>query len=307
MPQHVPPQAQPPEDSEACLPIRTLSERTGVNTVTLRAWERRYGLLTPSRTAKGHRLYRDSDVEKVKRILALIGQGLPVSQVRAQLKNPAASISTDAGGNWASYITRLRDAVARFDERALDACLSDAMALFPSTMVDREILTPTCRELRLAQEAGEADGQYAFLRQHVLMKLGARFHHANLQARGQRIVLAGLRDSGDELNLLQYALAAATAGLRTTYLDQDVALRALPNIARTTGAAAVLLFCHGPLVNDVLAMYLARVVAELDTPVFVVGPGLDAPDNPFERHHLRGLRGDAGDAIAALMRYLYPL
>ncbi len=40
-------------------PIRAVSRLTGVSAVTLRAWERRYGLIVPSRTAKGHRLYSD--------------------------------------------------------------------------------------------------------------------------------------------------------------------------------------------------------------------------------------------------------
>ena len=44
------------------LPIRVISRLSGVNTVTLRARERRYGLLTPTRTEKGHRLYSQEDV-----------------------------------------------------------------------------------------------------------------------------------------------------------------------------------------------------------------------------------------------------
>ena len=39
------------------LPIREVARQTGVNAVTLRAWERRYGLIVPHRTEKGHRLY----------------------------------------------------------------------------------------------------------------------------------------------------------------------------------------------------------------------------------------------------------
>ena len=42
--------------AEGLLPIRTVSILTGVHSVTLRAWERRYGLITPQRTPKGHRL-----------------------------------------------------------------------------------------------------------------------------------------------------------------------------------------------------------------------------------------------------------
>lgn len=45
--------------AEGWLPIREVSRITGVNAVTLRAWERRYGLIVPHRTAKGHRLFFD--------------------------------------------------------------------------------------------------------------------------------------------------------------------------------------------------------------------------------------------------------
>ena len=50
------------ENGADLIPIRELSSLTGVNSVTLRAWERRYGLLKPQRTPKGHRLYSMQDV-----------------------------------------------------------------------------------------------------------------------------------------------------------------------------------------------------------------------------------------------------
>ena len=65
-------------ENEKQLPIRELSARTQINTVTLRAWERRYGLLTPQRTAKGHRLYSEKDVAKVERILDIVARGVPI-------------------------------------------------------------------------------------------------------------------------------------------------------------------------------------------------------------------------------------
>ncbi len=36
----------------------------GINATTLRAWQRRYGLLKPLRTDGGHRLYSDDDVQQ---------------------------------------------------------------------------------------------------------------------------------------------------------------------------------------------------------------------------------------------------
>lgn len=65
--------------------IGDLSEKTGVNSVTLRAWERRYGLLKPARTEKGHRLYSEGDAERVVQILALIERGVPLRKIRGLL------------------------------------------------------------------------------------------------------------------------------------------------------------------------------------------------------------------------------
>jgi len=50
----------------AYFPIRVVSSETGVNAITLRAWERRYGLITPKRTAKGHRLYTEQDIRLIR-------------------------------------------------------------------------------------------------------------------------------------------------------------------------------------------------------------------------------------------------
>ncbi|WP_370248968.1 MerR family transcriptional regulator, partial [Thalassolituus sp.] len=50
-------------------PIREFARLTGVNPVTLRAWERRYGIIQPLRTPKGHRYYTDDHVDQVKSIL----------------------------------------------------------------------------------------------------------------------------------------------------------------------------------------------------------------------------------------------
>ena len=57
---------------EGYLPIREVARSTGINAVTLRAWERRYGLIVPYRTPKGHRLYSPANLERIHAILACI-------------------------------------------------------------------------------------------------------------------------------------------------------------------------------------------------------------------------------------------
>lgn len=66
-------------------PIREVSRLTGVNAVTLRAWERRYGLIQPTRTDSGHRLYSQADIDDIRRILGWLERGVAVSKVASIL------------------------------------------------------------------------------------------------------------------------------------------------------------------------------------------------------------------------------
>jgi DNA-binding transcriptional MerR regulator len=74
----------------ATMPIGEVARRTGVTVVTLRAWERRYGLLRPSRTAGGHRRYNDEDVQRVLALLDLTAQGWTVGAAARQVARQGA-------------------------------------------------------------------------------------------------------------------------------------------------------------------------------------------------------------------------
>lgn len=63
------------------LPMRDVVSLTGINPVTLRAWERRHGLISPQRTEGGHRLYTARDVQRIRDILRWTGNGVPISKV----------------------------------------------------------------------------------------------------------------------------------------------------------------------------------------------------------------------------------
>ena len=68
------------DNKEILYPIRTVAAITGVNPVTLRAWESRYGLVRPRRTAKGHRLYSNREIDVINETLALLDKGVAISQ-----------------------------------------------------------------------------------------------------------------------------------------------------------------------------------------------------------------------------------
>lgn len=66
--------------------IGDVAERCGINPVTLRAWQRRYGLLKPQRTEGGHRQFDDEDIQRIEEIKRWIESGVPVGKVKALLE-----------------------------------------------------------------------------------------------------------------------------------------------------------------------------------------------------------------------------
>lgn len=66
--------------------IGDVAERCGINPVTLRAWQRRYGLLKPQRTEGGHRLFDEDDIERIEEIKRWIESGVPVGKVKALIE-----------------------------------------------------------------------------------------------------------------------------------------------------------------------------------------------------------------------------
>ena len=117
-------------------PIRVLAEKTGVAPTTLRAWERRYGLLKPERTPKGHRLYSVKDVEVVSRIVKLLNDNFTISKAINEIKLEDMQEQADIHGqdsrqsaeHWEEFQKRFVSAIEQFDENKLDAVYNEALS-----------------------------------------------------------------------------------------------------------------------------------------------------------------------------------
>ena len=134
-------------EENALFPIRELSEITQVNTVTLRAWERRYGLLKPQRTAKGHRLYSQQDVSRVKAILASIAKGVPVGKVKALLAESSDQQHSENSNDWYLLIQQLESVVQSHSLAKMKDFLRDSFLNYPVDLVRKEIIAPVMEKL----------------------------------------------------------------------------------------------------------------------------------------------------------------
>jgi MerR family transcriptional regulator, light-induced transcriptional regulator len=262
--------------AESLLPIRTVSILTGVNAVTLRAWERRYNLITPQRTPKGHRLYTHEDVERINQVVGLLNQGISVSHVKPLLDQmPGEILATatrDEGDTWKTHQEKMLRAIEKFDEPALDSIYNDALSLYPVDIVNQRLTTPLLRllgERWKKRETGIAEEH--FFSVYLRNKLGTRIHHMNQRGNGPLLLLACLPGELHEIGLLFFALAAVNAGYRVLILGANTPLQQIPGVLDIKPCVGVILSGSAKPARSVIDTDLPELMARLTTPVFAGG------------------------------------
>jgi DNA-binding transcriptional MerR regulator/methylmalonyl-CoA mutase cobalamin-binding subunit len=263
------------QNGSALFPIRTVSDLTGVSAITLRAWERRYGLFAPVRKASGHRLYTQENIDLITRVVGLLDRGMRIGQVKDQLK---AEVSSESGATsmtesfWKTSLDRMMASVIRFDEIGLEETYGKALSMYPVDKVVENLLMPLLVELGRRWEVGQGSvSEEHFFGFYIRNKLGARFHHRAIAKSGPRLLLACVPGDRHETGLLLFALAANNAGYHTIMLGADMPLEELPAAVNKTGASAVVLSGLVLPGSQTLEEGLASLTAELDIPVFLGG------------------------------------
>ncbi|WP_223488052.1 MerR family transcriptional regulator [Pseudomonas sp. A-RE-19] len=176
------------------LPIREVTRQTGVNAVTLRAWERRYGLIVPQRTPKGHRLFCAEHVQRILTILTWLNRGVAVSQVKQLLDTPQV-LTVPVGNDWQVLRQTLLQAVTQLAERTLDDTVNQAMALYPPRTLCEHLLMPLLEELEQRwQGQFGAQMERVFVYSWLRSKFGARIYHNNRQLRTAPLLLINHSD-----------------------------------------------------------------------------------------------------------------
>lgn len=130
--------------------IQAISERCGVNPVTLRAWERRYGLLKPSRTAKGHRRYSEAQLARVQAVVQWLEKGVPIRQVQALLDSAVVSDEVTAEPVWQQAREQAMDALEAMNQRRLEQQLNGLIADYGHARVIAEFSDPLREQLSLS-------------------------------------------------------------------------------------------------------------------------------------------------------------
>jgi len=299
-------------DSPDCaelFPIRDVSRLTGVNPVTLRAWERRYGLIQPIRTESGHRLYSKADIETVNRILGWIERGVAVSKVGkilARDDQQAEAIRAERDSVEESELpqwrARLLLAVKAFDDRQLESLYGQILATYPLNVAFQEILMPLWNELLRHQgrfgQASEWLFFDAFLRIHAFQRLQA----ATLSP-APRVLLSAIPGECRKLELLVAALLMSSDDLVVKVLGMGQPFDELTLVCEKTHPQALIIFSNHSHNVD-LAGRLNRLALTLDCPLFLAGAVSDLAQSPLAGSSIGCLGSEGRQMQRRLQQFL---
>lgn len=226
--------------------IGDVAELTGVSTSTLRAWETRYSLVTPTRTASAYRSYGDDDVEVFQRMRVLVDSGVPARRAARMAGDPdsvaATTVGVDevpAGSLLGDYETLTRIA-ARFDPVALQRALDEAFSLASVETVVDGWLMPSLARLGEAWETGEVDvAAEHFVSAAVMRRLAALFEATG--AHGPRVLVGLPPKCRHELPLLAFAVCLRRAGADVIYLGADMPLTSWSAVVRASSPRAAVI------------------------------------------------------------------
>jgi len=223
------------------LRIGEVARRTGVAVATLRAWERRYGLLDPDRTGGGHRLYREADIERVKAMSRLLDEGWSAAAAAREVLREPATVTTlrpiTGGGEGETeaakvLVRRLDDAIDLFDGPSADVVVDDVLARLEVPRALDDVILPVLRKVG----DGWQDDPRVIAREHfatnTLRPRLQRLLRATGSVAGRSLLAATPEAEEHDLGLLASAVVAAYAGWKVHFLGSRT-----PTAAIERGAA----------------------------------------------------------------------
>ncbi len=239
-------------------PIRVVARRTGLNPAVLRAWEKRYGVVDPSRSDGGQRLYSDQDVLRLSLLRRAVEGGRSIGQVAtlpteslARLVREDETARIDGkppepldGPSTSRILERAERAVDRMDPGELQRILTrGAMALSIGTLID-EILLPLMTSIGDSWQTGRIGPA----KEHLASVEVRRFLDwlmQNVSLEENSAVLVACTPSGEhhEVGAILAAVTAAAEGWKGVYLGPDLPAEEIARAAISLRARIVALSC----------------------------------------------------------------
>jgi DNA-binding transcriptional MerR regulator/methylmalonyl-CoA mutase cobalamin-binding subunit len=236
-------------------PIRAVSKLTGISIDTLRAWERRYQVVTPQRDDRG-RLYSEENVQRLRLLNSAVEKGhaigrlatLSDEELQNMLANPTPgsfSMSFAKSSNPEEPVRAPRSVMAAI-ERMDYAEAERELSLLAAVLAPRELARRVA--LPLMRQVGEAwhEGKLSIAQEHMTSALlrnmlGALIPLHQRSSTSTRLLFATPSGELHEFGILLSAMLAVGGGLGIIYLGANLPAEEIVLAAQKTAPQAVVL------------------------------------------------------------------
>jgi DNA-binding transcriptional MerR regulator len=264
-------------DREASLHIQSVSRLTNLSVDTIRAWEKRYAAVIPTRGPARQRLFSTDDVARLVLLKEAVDSGESISQIASWTTDQLRSFVESehfAGDVDDAIITRLFNRVRALESHQLTQELSVASLSRSAIEFADDVIAPLMVEItanaRNVEQSAVQELVLCECLHSISSLLFAKYARKPGTAQMIFLTLPGERHSTPPL---MAALAAADAGYRSVFVGTEIAPRHVEVLVRATGAVALGVYIG---VNGVDALRLLRDVKKRlpNVTVFVGSPRL---------------------------------
>jgi DNA-binding transcriptional MerR regulator/methylmalonyl-CoA mutase cobalamin-binding subunit len=254
--------------------IKAVAQATGLTVETLRAWERRYGVVVPQRDPTGRRIYRPEDVVRLRRLREATERGHPISRLASLSEDGLARLLADAPARVEAtsnaFVDRILEAAQQFQVSACEQAVTLAVALLPARELVNEVLAPLLREVGERWHRGEFSiAQERLVSTCVRRHVGSVLETYDRGASKQGIVFATLQGERHELGLLMSAVVCANRGFKCHYLGADLPGAEIAQYTREVSASVVALSVVMQETVDAVPAQLRELAAGLGPEVVI--------------------------------------
>lgn len=214
----------------------------GINPVTLRAWQRRYGLLKPQRTEGGHRLFDENDLETIRTIVGWINRGVPVSQVKGLLEETPAPQTS----GWSQLEQQLMSVVQEEKTPRIRQLITELSREYPAENLVNNVLRP----LRSRLSSNPSTYYLRGLLDGILIEHAVGCMSTQHKKTGNKALLMGWGDI-DRIELWLEAIVRSSAGYQIDLLPDPFVDPQVESVK----AEQILLWAEGRLNRNQRAKY----------------------------------------------------
>jgi DNA-binding transcriptional MerR regulator/methylmalonyl-CoA mutase cobalamin-binding subunit len=258
------------EKAAARHPIRVVAQRTGLTPATIRAWERRYDAVAPTRSEGGQRVYTDLDVQRLRTLKALTDAGRGISMVADLSPMEADALLTEdlstpvlqkTGGLVAppARVDEAYEYVRALDGEGLARCLWRALVTYGARPFLSRVADPLIQRIGEGWQNGDISPAHEHLASEVIEQLLDRLVDRVRPPQAPTLVASTLPGERHGLGALLASAAATLDGWSVVYLGTDLPVEDIAMAAVTLGADGVAI----SVVRRIDAMASANALSDL--------------------------------------------